>query len=251
MEMYEVGGCVRDELLEIKSKDIDFTCILSGNEESWHTVGGNNPFVVMVRELESQGFKIHTTTESFFVAKAKFPQTGRFSQHAGLDADFVLARREGEYIDGRRPDMVEPGTLFDDLARRDFTMNAIAKSLDGEIIDPHNGVQDIEDRVIRAVGDPWQRIEEDALRALRALRFSVTKDFTIEDELLEVIDTYEVAELIEEKISDDRIAVEVSKMFRHDTLKSLEAFRVVPRLTDAVFSGKVSLDASMKTKGRG
>lgn len=252
MELYEVGGCVRDEILGVKSKDIDFTVVLDPEE-----VGIDNPFVVMRNELKRRGFKIFLETKEFLTIRAQFP---RYSGHAGLigaerrnlTADFVLARKEGEYTDGRRPDKVEVGTLMDDLARRDFTMNAIAKDADGNLIDPFNGVEDIHKRMIRAVGDPKERMVEDALRAIRALRFSVTKGFTVEGELMKVLLwDEEIMDAVAFKISDERIQVELSKMFRFDTLKSLDVLAHYKGLRQAMFSGSVSLDATMKQKGRG
>lgn len=252
MEMFEVGGCVRDEILGVKSKDIDFTVVLSGNEDGWHTMGGNDPFKVMKFELERLGFKIFLESPEFLTIRAQFPkrewQTGA---KPNLTADFVLARKESDYTDGRRPDKVEVGTLMDDLRRRDFTMNAIAKGTDGSLIDPFNGVGDIADRLIKAVGDPVERLSEDALRAVRALRFSVTKGFRIDMSLRFAMQDEEVLDAIENKISDERIQQELSKMFRFDTVASLDALGKYALLTRAMFSGSVSLDATMKQKGRG
>ena len=263
MEMYEVGGCVRDELLGVRSKDIDFSVVLSDDEVRLNTSvhGTTEPFDVMVRKLKGMGFKIFLETPEHFTVRAQFPReltsanfkvpASVFQMRNGLTADFVLARKEGTYSDGRRPDSVEVGTLEDDLRRRDFTMNAIAKDNEGNLIDPFNGVQDISDRVIRAVGNPLNRLTEDALRAVRALRFSVTKGFRIDKELEFAMRVESVLDAIEDKISDERISDELSKMFRYDTVASLAALQQFPALTRAMFSGRVSLDSTMKTKGRG
>jgi tRNA nucleotidyltransferase/poly(A) polymerase len=259
MKMYEVGGCVRDEILGVPSKDIDFSVVL---EDSDMTI--DPPFRIMVKELERMGFKIFLETPEFLTVRAQFPPSYDFStfdansnrpnweQRKGLTADFVLARKEGEYTDGRRPDKVTPGTLEDDLARRDFTMNAIAKDVDGSYIDPFNGQADIAAGLIRAVGDPCERILEDALRAVRALRFSVTKGFTIEPVLSQTLmfET-DIFNALREKISDQRIQEELSKMFRFDTTSSLGILNRYEGLTNAMFAGNVSLDATLKTKGRG
>jgi len=264
MQMFEVGGCVRDEILGVPSKDIDFTVVLEGNEGPYF---GADPFRKMTYELESMGFNIFLSTPEFLTIRAKFPKgvtevstmkftsgpdrTMDISKYKGLTADFVLARKESGYADGRRPDTVEPGTLIDDLARRDFTMNAVAKDTDGSYIDPFNGRQDIARRIIRAVGEPTERLAEDALRAVRALRFSVTKDFSIALDLGFAMQDEDVLDAIVNKISDERIQVELSKMFRFDTVKSLMALNHYPLLTRAMFTGRVSLDATLKTKGRG
>lgn len=247
MKMYMVGGAVRDELLGVRSKDIDYSVVLNGNEDGWHTMGGNDPFHVMEYELERKGFKIFLRTPEYFTIRAQFP---RDSENHGLTADFVLARKDGEYSDGRRPDDVMLGSLEDDLARRDFTMNAIAKDSEGCLIDPYNGVSDIEHGIIRCVGEPTKRFSEDALRAVRALRFSVTKGFSIYPTVEIAMQSPRVLNAIETKISDERIMDELNKMFKYNTQASLLALFKYPMLMHAIFAGSISIDATMKQKGR-
>lgn len=260
MQMYTVGGCVRDELLGVPSKDIDFTVVLDDFEKSVAQNGG--PFEFMQYTLEDMGFEIFLSTPEFLTVRAQFPTgDGGFDvARAGgkaipgrkrLTADFVLARKESDYTDGRRPDVVVPGTLEDDLARRDFTMNAIAKDAAGFFIDPFGGQDDIRRKMIVSVGSARDRFTEDALRAVRALRFSITKGFRIAPEVEDAMEDMEVLDAIQFKISDERINDELSKMFRFDTLASLDALGRFPLLTNAMFAGNVSLDATMKTKGRG
>jgi len=254
--MYEVGGCVRDEILDVPTKDIDFTVVLEDKDFFPNALdqrsGSLNPFGIMVTNLKDRGFKVFLETPEYLTVRAKFPKGDKYGH---LTADFVLARKEGEYADGRRPDMVTPGTLMDDLARRDFTMNAIAKEVDERgyvhYIDPFDGEKDIADKVIRAVGDPYDRLTEDALRAVRAMRFSVTKGFVIEASLERAMENWNVVDAVKDNISDERIAVEVQKMFRFDTIKSLNVLSKYPRLTEAMFAGKVNLDATLRQKGFG
>jgi tRNA nucleotidyltransferase (CCA-adding enzyme) len=252
MEAFEVGGCVRDEILGVKSKDIDYSVVLDDDDipAFGTTVAEPDYFDIMVNELTERGFRIFLETPEHFTVRAQFPKVSGHAR-SGITADFVLARREGPYSDGRRPDWVKPGELLDDLARRDFTMNAIAKDSRGTLIDPFDGVQDINDRVIRAVGKAFDRLNEDALRAVRALRFSVTKGFRIDPEVRFAMESASVLNALEAKISDERIHEELSKMFRFDTLASLDALARFPALTRVLFSGKVSLDSTMKQKGRG
>lgn len=255
MEMYMVGGAVRDELLGVKSNDIDFSVVLGANS-NWI---GPDPFRYMVDELKEMGFRIFLESPEFLTVRAQFPKgdqrvnrLNRFTlDREGLTADFVLARKEGTYTDGRRPDVVEVGTLLDDLSRRDFTMNAIAKGPDGSLIDPFDGEKDIAAEIIRAVGNPYDRLTEDALRAVRALRFSVTTGFRIESMLAHAMQHPNVLNAIRNKISDERITAELSKMFRFNTLHSVVTLGQFPLLTEAMFYGAVSLDATMKQKGRG
>lgn len=269
MKLFEVGGCVRDEILGVPSKDIDFTVVLEPHD--FYIRDGafsRDPFMVMVTHLESMGFNIFLETPEYLTVRAKFPGAGYtvkdnmfnrpYDKYKGMTADFVLARKESDYTDGRRPDTVVPGTLEDDLARRDFTMNAIAKDADGSYIDPFNGRDDIAARIVRAVGDPLERLREDALRAVRAIRFAVTKGFFIsrspgeyDFSLNDALEAPVVLRAIETQISDERIREELSKMFRFDTLASIQILGDYPLLTEAMFSGTVSLDATMKLKGRG
>jgi tRNA nucleotidyltransferase (CCA-adding enzyme) len=166
MEIYEVGGCVRDEMLGIPSKDIDFSVVLTPSDfpAPGTAVTEPDPYNIMVRALEKDGNRIIRDKMGMPIG-AEYMTVRAINPTRGA-VDYVLARKDGEYGDGRRPDSVEIGTLYDDLSRRDFSMNAIAKDSEGAYIDPFNGVQDIRDGVIRAVGEPWDRLTEDALRAV-------------------------------------------------------------------------------------
>lgn len=258
MRFFEVGGCVRDEILGTPSKDIDYSVVLDNGDmfkmdKAFY--GVPTPFNYMVGELEGMGVKIIRDNNNIPVGAEYFTVRGiapkDFPNHPGRALDFVLARKDGEYSDGRRPDSVEIGTLMDDLARRDFSMNAIAKDEDGSYIDPFGGIKAIEERVIYCVGNPNDRFGEDALRVVRALRFSVTKGFHIAEGVAYCMQLQSVLNDIVNKISDERIDEELSKMFRFDTVASLKTLQRFPRLTEAMFAGNVSLDSTMKTKGRG
>ena len=257
MEMFQVGGCVRDELLGVPSKDIDFCVVL--NEFDRFAGAPDNPFDLMVEKLKDMGFKIFLESPEFLTVRAQFPTGPVLKNDLGngifrlgrkkLTADFVLARKESGYTDGRRPDVVVPGTLEDDLARRDFTVNAIAKDAQGNLIDPHNGREDLDKRILRAVGDPLDRLEEDALRAVRALRFSITKGFFIDQSLRWAMQVQSVLTSLEDNISDERIQQELSKMFRFDSVGSMRLLNQFPGLTNVLFSGNVNLDATLKQRG--
>jgi tRNA nucleotidyltransferase (CCA-adding enzyme) len=214
--MFEVGGCVRDEILGLKSKDIDFSVVIpEGDLEGT----GLNPFAFMRIELQRMGFTIFVEHEEHLTIRAKFPKDHR--TWAKLDADFVLARKESGYTDGRRPDRVEVGTLMDDLARRDFTMNAIAKDAQGNLIDPFNGRADISAGIIRAVGNARDRIlGEDALRGLRAMRFAIQKGFVIDPEVSDVLGRLLFKDALR-SVSTERQKDELEKMFKVDTVKTL------------------------------
>ncbi len=213
--LYRVGGCVRDALIGRKSKDIDY----SVEAES---------FEAMESYIAARG-RIYLSKPEYLTIRAKLD---------GEDRDFVLCRKDGAYSDGRRPDSVEAGTIYDDLARRDFTMNAIAiRELDGKIIDPHGGVEDIQRWQIRAVGNAVDRFMEDALRLLRAMRFSITLGFCLDDEIRACMDDADLLEMLR-TVSVERQQVELSKCFRADTFATLDFFERHRRLRNSLFSNK-------------
>lgn len=212
MQIFEVGGCIRDEFLGLQSKDIDFTYV-SSNRDSIE-----DAFSEMVEWMNSEGFEIFLSTPEMVTVRAKFPKQ---STRKNLVADFVLARKELGYTqDSRRP-IVVPGSLEDDLARRDFTCNAIAKSLDGEIIDPFNGIQAIKDKVLITPLDPLITFQDDPLRVLRAFRFSITKGFSIEKRTELAMLNGEVWQKFEKVVSGERVREELTKCFKHDTVKTM------------------------------
>jgi tRNA nucleotidyltransferase (CCA-adding enzyme) len=204
---YKVGGCVRDQFLGITSKDIDYAVEAPS-------------FDAMREAILARGGKIFVETPEHFTIRANVPELGA--------CDYVLCRKDGPYSDGRRPDWVQVGTLADDLARRDFRMNAIAITEKGEVIDPHNGRKDIQDRVIQAVGDPWERLIEDKLRAFRAIRFCVTKRFVIEDALNAAISGLSMDSFT--YTSTERIRDELAKMFKHDSYHAMGILLKYPNM---------------------
>lgn len=234
VEVFEVGGCVRDEIMGRNPHDIDYTVIAPSYD-------------AMRAFILDNGMRIVVETPNFYTIRAVAKQPFRGRQ-GGLD--FVWARREGPYSDGRRPDYVEPGTLFEDLQRRDFSINALAKSSDGELIDPFGGVQDISDGIIRTVGDGADRLWEDPLRALRAVRFSIAFDFDIHWKILDTICNRGFIEKFKSSVAKDRIRVELEKMFKHNTLECLSFFGDDPyyEFAEAIFSRNIWLMPTMKER---
>lgn len=242
MEILKVGGCVRDAMLGVRTKDIDFVVVI--DPETFPTI--EQAFEHMVTELESASFKIFVSNPEFATLRAQFPPELQTAFGGVRDADFVLSRIDGPSFDGRRPEFVSPGTLRDDLARRDFTVNAMAETFDGTIIDLFGGVNDLETMTLRFVGDPAERIAEDALRVIRALRFCVTKGFTMAPETREAIMAPSVPVLVS-AISDERLEIELSKMLAADTIGTLELLSELPKdLQSAIFAGRVRLTATLK-----
>lgn len=201
MNIYQVGGSVRDKFLDRKSKDIDLAVEIDS-------------FDSLRNEIKRIGGEIFVEKPEYLTIRAKTKAWGV--------TDFTLCRCDGVYSDGRHPDSVTPGTIYSDLARRDFTCNAVALRLsDGALVDPHRGVRDIEQRLLRSVGKPQDRIGEDPIRALRALRFAVTLRFSFDQELLNYLKDFDF-DKINQTVSEERIREELYKMFSADTKYSLE-----------------------------
>ena len=229
-----VGGCLRDERMGIPTKDIDFAI-------------ENVNFDEMRELLIREGFTIHTETPEHFTIRCGVPKDNPLFETA-KDADFVMCRKDAPTGDGRRPDFVEPGTIFEDLARRDFTVNAIARNMTtGEVLDPHNGIEDIDNMQLRFVGDPFARIKEDGLRVLRGFRFIVTKGFTPTPETLAALLSPEATEAVANpKVSVDRIRTEVNKMMSKDTIQTLNILchLMGPEMLEIIFRDGLRLKAT-------
>jgi tRNA nucleotidyltransferase (CCA-adding enzyme) len=238
-QFYEVGGCVRDSLLGLSSKDVDFSVVAP---DGFNTA--DSAFLAMEAQLTEQGFQIFESRREFLTIRARVPKGHELGARTAV-ADFVLARRDGPYSDGRRPDWVAPGTLADDLARRDFSVNALARGVDGTLIDLFGGVEDLGASLLRFVGDPTKRIAEDGLRVMRGLRFHVTKGFDVEAETWKALISEFAAEKLS-KVSVERVREELNKMFRANTLHSLRLLGELPQHTqEAIFRDGLRLDATM------
>lgn len=220
IQMYLVGGAVRDFKLGVKTKDYDYSVVV----DPALGLSTTEAYAFMRDHLKDLGYKLFLETPEHVTIRAQFPtdHTLPYDTRTGLTADFVLARKEGPYSDGRRPDWTEVGTLDDDLSRRDFTVNAMALDFYNNLIDPFNGAKDLENRVLRAVGDAGERLTEDALRAFRAIRFAITKGFNIDYELDYAMRTVRVVDALENNISAERIKDELHRCLTFDTMGTLE-----------------------------
>lgn len=166
----------------------------------------------MKDEIIARNGKIFLETPEFLTIRALVPVFGA--------ADFVLCRKDGQYSDCRHPDKVEIGDIYDDLARRDFTVNAIAMDEQGNYIDPHNGITDLNNKLLRAVGNAHDRFTEDALRLVRAVRFAITKAFKLHPSIEKCLHDQTLINLLS-FISTERIREELLKCFKHNTLETL------------------------------
>ncbi|WP_341904371.1 HD domain-containing protein [Fluviicola taffensis] len=190
LEAYVIGGFVRDLLLERPSKDIDIVVIGNGMELA-----------------QAAGDKLRVKRVNLF----KNFGTAQFN-YKDLDVEFVGARKESYQRDSRKP-IVEDGTLSDDQKRRDFTINALALDLRaetfGNLIDPFNGLADLEKGILRTPLDPETTYSDDPLRMMRAIRFATQLDFQIEMSSLKAI--LENSKRLE-IISQERIIDELNKI---------------------------------------
>ena len=195
VECYVVGGYVRDIFLERPSNDIDVVVVGSG--------------IAVAQELKRiLGRKAHLSVfKNFGTAQVKFHQKGE-----EVEVEFVGARKESYSHDSRKP-IVEDGTLEDDQNRRDFTINAMAICLNkgrfGELVDPFNGLADIEDGIIATPLEPAVTFSDDPLRMMRCIRFATQLNFQIEDE------TFTALERMADRIkivSGERIKDELNKI---------------------------------------
>lgn len=195
VECYVVGGYVRDIFLERQSNDIDVVVVGSG--------------IAVAEELKRMvGKKAHLSVfRNFGTAQVKFHQQG-----VEYEVEFVGARKESYSHDSRKP-IVEDGTLEDDQNRRDFTINAMAVCLNkkrfGELVDPFNGLADLEDGIIATPLEPGVTFSDDPLRMMRCIRFATQLNFQIEDV------TFEALERMADRIkivSGERIKDELNKI---------------------------------------
>ena len=196
VECYVVGGYVRDIFLQRPSNDIDVVVVGSGIE--------------VATELKKRlGRRAHLAVfKNFGTAQVKFNS----DKGVNCEVEFVGARRESYSHDSRKP-VVEDGTLEDDQNRRDFTINAMAICLNkerfGELVDPFNGLADLEDGIIATPLDPDITFSDDPLRMMRCIRFATQLNFQIEDK------TFEALERMADRIkivSGERIEVELNKI---------------------------------------
>ena len=195
MPCYLVGGFVRDKLLNRECKDLDFVCLGDGIELAYKVAASLQPLPHV------DYFK------NFGTAHIKFN---------GIDLEFVGARKESYSTDSRKPD-VKAGSLDDDQKRRDFTINALAISLNkkdyGELIDPFGGVEDLSLQIIRTPLKPGKTFSDDPLRMLRAIRFASQLGFTIVPETwLGIIENaHRISIISKERIADELNKIVLSK----------------------------------------
>jgi tRNA nucleotidyltransferase/poly(A) polymerase len=208
IKLFEVGGSIRDELVGFESNDRDFC---AESPEGWEA---------LLSWCEDTMDRVFLVTPEFLTVRGVMPN--------GEAIDVVMCRADGPSADGRHPVHVIPGTLHDDLMRRDFTINAMAREVDpttlekkGDIIDPLGGKADLERRILRSVGSCTERFGEDGLRVLRAARFCVTKGMRPARDVEDALASSQWWEWAATTVSNERIREELTKMFKFDTVASI------------------------------
>ena len=229
-QIFKVGGCIRDKFLGVDSKDIDFTFVLddlSGTVE--------DGFKIMTDWMTERGFEIFLSTPDCFTIRAKFPKDHQFT---GLVADFVMARKEVGYTEGTRRPILELGTLEDDLLRRDFTVNALAEDIDGNLIDLFGGVDDLKSGILRTPLDPRITMMDDPLRILRAM------------DIWEAIQQPGILKKLELTVSSQRIRDEIEKMMKFNTVRSfrllMDVDAIIPGFLELIFKDGMWLMPTFK-----
>lgn len=183
-----VGGCVRDLLLGLPVKDWDFVT--------------STPMDELEEKLSLDGWKTDATGKAFLVLNAS---------KDGHQYEIANYRKDGVYTDGRRPESVEIGTMYEDACRRDFTVNALYLDIGaGLVYDPINmGMKDLNSRVLRFVGKPQERLQEDYLRGFRFYRF-LQKGFAPHPAHLRAV--RENWQKIFESVNHERARIEIERM---------------------------------------
>ena len=194
-EAYIVGGCVRDAILGFEPNDYDIT-----------TSASPNTIQEIFKDFKCIETGIEHGTVSVVIEDEIF--------------EITTYRIEGEYKDHRRPDKVDfTDRLEEDLKRRDFTINAMAYNEKKGLIDLFGGKEDLNNKIIKTVGNPYDRFNEDGLRMIRAIRFSSKLNFTIEKETLKAI--YDKSFIIN-NISLERITDEFTKIILSDKPENIK-----------------------------
>jgi poly(A) polymerase len=199
-EVYVIGGFVRDKIIGRPTSDADIVCVGNAIDLANEVAAYYNPkpAVAFFKNFGTAHFKVQE------------------SDGLMLDVEFVGARKESYRSSSRKPEVI-PGTLEDDQNRRDFTINALAISLNkknfGQLIDPFNGVRDLEDKRIQTPLEPLKTFSDDPLRMLRAIRFATQLDFQIDQVTFNAI--IEDADRIR-IISQERTTEEINKIIASD-----------------------------------
>ena len=190
-ENYLVGGCVRDGFLGKEIKDYDIVTDI--------------PYDIVKETLFKEGWSVKSCGEQFMVLHVSKGEE---------QYEIANFRKEGVYLDGRRPSFVEIGNIYDDAVRRDFTVNALYENpRTGKILDPTGeGLSDLKNRTLRFIGKPKERIQEDYLRVFRFYRFLATKGLKADSKSMKACREYFNEAYV--KSTPERVRMEIERMIK-------------------------------------
>lgn len=216
-EAYVVGGAVRDSILGISPKDWDLTT----NAKPDEIEEVFKDFLVIETGIKHGTVTVVLNNENY---------------------EITTYRIDGDYIDGRHPDSVKfTDSLKEDLSRRDLTINALAADINGEIVDYFNGLDDIKNKIIRTVGNPYDRFSEDALRIFRVFRFATKYRSSISSETIEAINKFVFDSTTLPKISSERISAEFRKAIEN---YDSSAFNNIIAMLEIIYNFIIKTDDS-------
>ncbi len=215
-ELYLVGGCVRDALLEIRPKDYDLATNASPD------------MVIELLSKEKIITNIIETGKNFGVINAITSRN---------EYEIATFRKDGNYTDGRRPDEIEFATINEDVLRRDLTINALYYDIEkGEVIDLVDGVEDLYKKTIRTVGSARDRFTEDRLRILRAVRFAYRFQSDMDSEIKkELIRNNDISKVSPERIRDEFIKIIKSSYSTKAVLEELDNYGLLKQIIPSLF----------------
>lgn len=241
VECYVVGGFVRDKLINRVTKDIDIVCVGDGIALAHQTAQLIDPAIPVnfFKNFGTAQLKLHSSVIPDLVT------------HEDIEIEFVGARKESYSFDSRNP-LVEAGNLSDDQNRRDFTINAMAMSLNhsdyGTLIDPFNGLSDLSNKIIKTPLLPEETFSDDPLRMLRAIRFASQLHFQIESNTLQAISLHAKRIQI---VSNERIADELNKILMSDKPSVGWELLFKTGLLEIVFPQMAALSGAEYIDGKG
>lgn len=213
VETYLIGGFVRDKIIGRKTKDADIVCVGDGISLAKAVAKRFNPEPKFsyFKNFGTAHLRIDSSKHNES-SKVSPPAGGGDLEEAAFDIEFVGARKESYHYHSRKPD-VSPGNLKDDQDRRDFTINALAISLNekdfGKLLDPFDGINDIKKGIIRTPLEPLQTFSDDPLRMMRAIRFASQLGFTIEQKTFQAIkdEADRISIVSQERITDELVKI--------------------------------------------
>ena len=211
-ELYLCGGLVRDHLLGLPSKDRDFVVLTDMSFEE------------LCSEIEKIG-KIFIKEPDFLTVRCRIDNEA---------IDIAFPRGEGGYRDGRHPNhVIKVGTLKEDASRRDFTINSMFLDKDKNVLDYFGGQEDLKDKIIRTVGNPYERFKEDFLRICRAIRFSAKLGFDIEwdTKMAMMNEAHNLNKISFERIKDElNVALKYNPRYTYLMIDELKIWDILKEL---------------------